>query len=81
MSNGRRRLFTQAGVAVARVTKPAGSRQGELIVALTRLANEIDAWLDDMGASRHASSRHHARAARSPAGSSNRPGAAFRARR
>ena len=80
MSNGRRGLSTQAGAAVARVTRPAVARQDELIVALTHLANEIDAWLVEMGASRHASSGHP-RAAPVPASASNRPVSALRTRK
>lgn len=80
MANGRGGLSTQAGAGAARGTTPVAPRRQELIVALTRLANEIDAWLDDMGASRHASS-DHPRAARGPARASNRPVPACRPRR
>lgn len=80
MSNGRGGLSTQAGAAVARVPKPVAPRRQELIVALTHLANEIDAWLDEMGASRHASSGHR-RAAPDPASASNRPVTALRTRK
>ena len=80
MSNGRRGHSTQAGAAAARVAKPAVARQHELIVALTHLANEIDTWLDEMGASRNASSGHP-RAAPGPASASNRPVPALRTRK
>jgi hypothetical protein len=80
MSNGRRSLSTQAGAAVARATKPVAARRQELIVALTRLANEIDAWLDGVGASRNPSSGRP-RAAPGPASASNRPVSALRTRK
>jgi hypothetical protein len=79
MSNGRRALSTQAVVAAARVTKPAAPRRQTLIAALTGLANEIDALLDDMGTPRHGSSGHR-RAARRQAGGSNRRASALRTR-
>jgi hypothetical protein len=80
MSNGRRGLSTQAGAAVARVTKPVAPRRQELIVALTRLADEIDAWLDGMGASRRAPSGHP-RGAPGASSASNRPVSALRTRK